>query len=411
MRSPNTRAMAHWRAISSPKRVEPVHLHREPHLEGAKAARELGPEVGEPRLAAGGAALGAHQVRRFVGEGRPVQRAVAHEHDPRIVRDVQPLVEVESQRVGALDPIDAMAQRRREPRQGPEGAVDVEPQAFVARAIGDRGQVVDRTGARAARRGDDRERRRARRAVGRDRRPQRSHVHPQTLVDRDRAQRIAAQTGQLEGSAHRSVRLARRIRDERRGAAQTAAANAFAQCALPRHQERDEVAHRGSGGDDAAGLGRKFEDLQPPPDHAALDLDRRVIAAAEVRVLRRREQLGQHTDGGPGAVHPAEEARVAVVDRVRLDVIEKREVDVGRIARRARQRIANDRLTDVERDRSPGRALADVAQRLDRVIDGPVRDHSKGFPFVGIERTIHNRNLRAIATSSLNVCCGRIAST
>ena len=57
--------------------------------------------------------------------------------------------------------------------------------------------------------------------------------------------------------------------------------------------------------------------------HLALDVDRAVIAPAEIGVHGRREQLGQQAAGGAGAVHPAEEARVGVAGRVGQDQVER----------------------------------------------------------------------------------------
>ena len=136
----------------------------EPHLEGAEAAGEVRPVVGEPGRAGGDAAVEAREVGRLGGEGRAVRRAVADQHAAGVVGDVRPLVEVEGDRVGALDPREARAELRAHHGERPEGPVDVEPQALALRDLRDRGEVVDGAGVDRARRADDQERRRRRRA-------------------------------------------------------------------------------------------------------------------------------------------------------------------------------------------------------------------------------------------------------
>ncbi len=71
----------------------------------------------------------------MIGEGLGVQRTVAHELGAGIVRHVQPLVQIERQRIGALDAGDERTLVRRELRECAERAVDVKPHAFVARDV------------------------------------------------------------------------------------------------------------------------------------------------------------------------------------------------------------------------------------------------------------------------------------
>ena len=110
------RQVAGLAAVALDRRPEPpraVLLEREPDLERAKAARQLGPVVAEPGIAAGEAARVAAQIVGRHGERRAMQVAAAHQHAAGVVGHVQPLVEVESQGVGALDAGEARLERRR----------------------------------------------------------------------------------------------------------------------------------------------------------------------------------------------------------------------------------------------------------------------------------------------------------
>src|SRR5688572_2792956 len=74
--------------------VDPVLLEGHPHLERAEPARELDAVFAEPELAARRAALRMGEVARREREGVPVRRAAAHQRAARLVRDVEPLVQV-----------------------------------------------------------------------------------------------------------------------------------------------------------------------------------------------------------------------------------------------------------------------------------------------------------------------------
>ena len=87
--------------------VEPERLDRQPDLQRPPAARELQAEVGEVDLALGD--LGVLEVVGDDLERPPQLRALADEQRAALDRLVEPLVRVERDRVGELDP----AQRRR----------------------------------------------------------------------------------------------------------------------------------------------------------------------------------------------------------------------------------------------------------------------------------------------------------
>eukprot|EP00962_Isochrysis_galbana_P024680 scaffold7578_cov121-Isochrysis_galbana.AAC.8 len=106
------------------------------HLERSEASAELWSEVSRPRSPRSDAplpaAIGARQVvEQVVGpvvKGVDVRVAIAHQHTAGIVRHVQPLVEVEGQRVGAAQARQAGSSQGRQHRRSAEGAVHVEPE-------------------------------------------------------------------------------------------------------------------------------------------------------------------------------------------------------------------------------------------------------------------------------------------
>ncbi len=102
------------------------------------------------------------------------------------------------------------------------------------------------------------------------------------------------------------MRIHRRVADQGRLTGQTVAAHARSSFAT-RDQDRDEVRHRRARGEDAARRGGETEDLAPPADHAAFDLDGGVIAAADVGIHAGGEQ--RRDDTGPACRHRAPSRR------------------------------------------------------------------------------------------------------
>ena len=128
-------------AVLGDRRAEParaVLLEREPHLERAEAARQLRAELARPGLAAGEAARGALEIAGVERERGAVQVAPADQHAAGVILDVEPFVEVEGERIGALDAGEQRSVLRAQDRKRAEGAVDVEPEAFLARDVGER---------------------------------------------------------------------------------------------------------------------------------------------------------------------------------------------------------------------------------------------------------------------------------
>ncbi len=111
---------------------------------------------------------------------------------------MQPLVEIEGDRVGAFDTGDAFAQARRELSHRAERAIDVKPQPLVAREIGEFVEVIDTAGARAARGRDDDEGLLARGTVVRDERTQPLRAQFRADLHGPHPQRLFAETSDIE---------------------------------------------------------------------------------------------------------------------------------------------------------------------------------------------------------------------
>ena len=114
----------------------PVGSQRRPDRERAGAPRRLGAQVAEGRLG-----LLVREVGGGEREDAREQGGVADEGEAAVVGHVQPLVAVRDHRVGALDARGQRRRPRRDAREQPEGAVDVEPGAVL---LGQVGQRVDR---------------------------------------------------------------------------------------------------------------------------------------------------------------------------------------------------------------------------------------------------------------------------
>lgn len=96
---------------------------------------------------------------------------------------------VQREGVGALHPRVARRLLRREDPERAVRAIDVQPQALALADIGDLGERIDGARAGGARARRDAERQIAGPPVGGDRFGERADVHPECIVDADRADR------------------------------------------------------------------------------------------------------------------------------------------------------------------------------------------------------------------------------
>jgi hypothetical protein len=152
-----------------------------------------------------------------------------------------------------------------------------------------------------------------------------------------------------------------------------------------RDDDREEIRHRRTRDEDSARRLREREHLPGPFDDLALDLDRNVIAAAEVRIESSGEHLRQHAHDVAAAVHPPHEPRMHVARGVRQHVLREFSVDIRQLGRRARQRGTESRAHLVG-DGLPHRTLADVLDVVEHVVEHDVRLPAHGGPIVGVQR-------------------------
>ena len=160
-----------------------VLLQREPDLQRAETARQLGAEVARPRLTGSKTSRVRCEIGRPTGKGRTVRRAIAHQHAPGVVGHMQPFVEIEGERVCPLDAGKARAQGLAQHRHCREGAIDMQPDTRVGAQLGDVRQRIDGSGIDRARAGNDGERVVAASLVGADGGLQRRDVEAEIAAD------------------------------------------------------------------------------------------------------------------------------------------------------------------------------------------------------------------------------------
>ena len=181
------------------------------------------------------------------------------------------------------------------------------------------------------------------------------------------------------------MRGRRRIGDEVfAGRCDTVAAHVEPERAVARDQHADEIGHRRAGDEEPARALRKVEQFAQPVHDLPLDLDRHVIAAAEIGVEPGGEHFRQHSRHVAAAMHPAHEAGMHIAGGVRENVAHERIVHGGKIARPARKFFAQTRAHAV-RDRLPDRARADVLDVIENIVEHPVALRAGAMPIRGIE--------------------------
>ena len=208
-------------------------------------------------------------------------------------------------------------------------------------------------------------------------------------------QAVPAQAQQLERLGDAAMRFPRRIADQAaRPALQPVAPHVAAGVHLPRRGQPDHGRHRGAADQEPARARGQAEDLPRPLDHLPLDIDRRMLAPAEIGIEGRRQELGQRTGRRAGAVHPAHEARVGVAGRVGQHQLAEAPVDLLDRDPVPRQWPGQRRLHRL-RHWLPHRPLAHAAPPVDHVVDRAMAQRPEGLPVVRIERAAHPPAARA----------------
>ena len=183
---------------------------------------------------------------------------------------------------------------------------------------------------------------------------------------------------------------------------------------VPRDEDRDEIRHRGAGSEDYRS---PFQGSRRPRttsgSRAVPPRPQRGVAAADVGVHARGEQRRDDPGRRSGAVHPAEESRMTVVDRVRRDALEERRVHVrqDRTALAAADRRRSRRESRAESGATaavrecprPHRTFHRARAMRERAQFRPIARIGSPSPFIA-------KISAASPRRGLNVCCGSTAS-
>ena len=293
------------------------------------------------------------------------RRRIAHEEAAALVRLVQPLVRVERDRVGELDPGERLAAALGQRREAPVGRVDVEPGAVL---VGDRGEVlerVDRAGVRRAAARADEEGPPTLALVRAHRGRQRGRLEALVLADREHAHVVGAQAEHARRPRDRRVRL---VGDVGHGVAGEPADHPLA-CARECRQVRGGAAAH----EQAARALGEAEPRGEPVQHLELDLARagRLHPRAGVEVGGARDEVAERA--GPGAAPGDEREERGVVDAARerqhvaRETLEDRVHRLGPVRRRAREALAHLGAGGAPKWRRLG-----VVEPVDEQVDGAV---------------------------------------
>jgi hypothetical protein len=234
---------------------------------------------------------------------------------------------------------------------------------------------IDRAGAHRAGSADDEEGKIAVPRVGDNLLFECGGVHPVLAVGRDPANRIGAEAEEIRGLLDPGVRFGRRVGAKRRtDRPKTGGPHVAARLRGSRGEETDEIRHVAAAHEQPAGVGGKPDQLGDPADRLPLDFrrHRRQPPCADVRVHRRREQIAERPDRRGARRDVAEEARVAVEQRMleeeRGRFVEQRACLRSRVGQRAirLQRPPHLGRRFVARDRTAGQRLQPPGDPIDQ---------------------------------------------
>lgn len=230
-------------------------------------------------------------------------------------------------------------------------------------------------------------------AVLRDRGPERRNVDAVRGVGPDATERIAAEAGNVQRLGDASMRGGRRVGAQPpAGLAKPLLPDRGTERRATRHQHGHQIGHRGPGHEKSAGALWKAEQLPRPIDDLPLDLDRRMVAAAQIGVQSGRQHLGKHADHCAAAMHPAHEAGMDVARGVGNDELVEVAIDVGEIGRSARQLAAKAPPCRLGH-RLPDRAVADAGDVIDHVVEHAVPLRTQLVPVLRVQRRRRPRQM------------------
>jgi hypothetical protein len=339
----------------------PQRADRGPDGEAPGAARRLGHPVVRIALAAGR----LHVVRRAERHRRVVGVRVRAEREPRVVRDVEPLVAVGRPRVGPVDATEQVPAGGVGRRPQAEGPVDMEPAAVRPDEVGDlddrvEGARVDVARLRADERGPVDARQDLRQCIG---------AHAPLVVGRHTGHAVAPEAEHLERDVDRDVGLLahhdRHIRCAEQAVALDIPAGALEQRVASR-RERRERGHGRPGGEPCGHAGGQPEEFRGPLGGRLLGHRRGWAQDVQPRVLvpgRGQPVGGQRSRQAP-ADHEAEVAWPGGRNDARVGVARQCGHRVGGVLALLRQRAEEPGAELVQRDVRRHRAVVHAGQPL-----------------------------------------------
>ena len=260
-----------------PEGLRAVGSQRRPELQRPERPRVLHGAVDGV-----GVALVLDHVRRIVAEGGTQRPGVADEEDATGLGHEQPLVRVDGDRVGPVQPGEEVTDEVRARRRHAVSAVDVEPRAAAVHDLRDRADGIDGTGQRRTGGGDHGQRRDARRSVRRERGGQGCGIHPAPGVDGHRPQRVPTEPQHLDGPLDTGVSLGAGI-DGRAHATKSRTTTLGEGAGARRHQCREVREHAAAG--DRARAGGVPDQAAHPTDRLLLDEERSGRLRRQVHVV------------------------------------------------------------------------------------------------------------------------------
>ncbi len=206
-----------------------------------------------------------------------------------------------------------------------------------------------------------------------------------TIVGRDEPKCRAADAREIHGLADAAMRRRRAISGQTAAATGDAAApDIETKSGCPGNQNADKICHRRSGDEQPRRAFGKTEEPTYPLHDLPLDLEGDLIAPAEIRIESGGQHFRQHARRIAAAMHPAHEAGMGIPGRERKDVAHELVMHRGKLGRRDRHWPVKTRAHAIG-DRLPNRALADVLEIIDDVVEHPVPLGTQARPICGIE--------------------------
>ena len=283
------------------------------------------------------------------------QPPFAHEQAADLERHREPLVRIERDRVGLVDPRHRALAALRQDRECPVGTVDVEPDAALVAGLGELADRIDCPGVRRARVRADEERQPIRVEVGVDRRDDVARAQPEGVIGRQDAELVGPEPQVARRPGDGRVRLIAGVHhDPRRHRADER---------LPGAGDRGEVRGRSAGHQDARRRVRVPHPVAEPVQDRQLEGARSggFAPRAGIDHGRGRDQVTEGGGPGAGTGDVAEEARMVEMADERQDVLVQDAEQLAEVLWAARRSCGQALAHRIER---VGLEHRSVAQRL-----------------------------------------------